>query len=133
MALNSILLIRSENTGDNDQTPSLPHTLPVVIVVIVVINGRLACPPAAELQTPLVRGLLRQSLQPFDMKPRLGAVSSFLQHHNRVSEPTRCQQDTIVKFMSLPTRAQFRVLGILRTSVSISHPHQDVNRANQIR
>lgn len=98
MVLNSIWLIRSGNTGDGDQTPSLPHTLPVLIVVI---NGRLACPPAAELQTPLVRGLLRQSLQPFDMKPRLGAVFSSLQHQKLVSERTRCQMNPVAKFSGL--------------------------------
>lgn len=50
------------------------------------------------------------------------------------SESTRRQRDTVLRnFVALPTRAQFRVLGILRTSVSISHPHHDVNRANQIR
>ena len=69
--------------------------------MIVVINGRLACPPAAELRTPLAHGLAREYLRPVDMKPRLGAVFSFLQHQNMVSEPTRCQQDTVAKFSSI--------------------------------
>jgi len=34
--------------------------------------------------------------------------------------------------VALSTRAQFRVLGILRTSVSISDPYQDVSRAIQV-
>jgi len=101
MALSSILLIRSGNTADNDQTPSLPHTLPVVIVVIVVINGRLVCPPAAALQTSLAHGLSRESLRPVDMKLHLGAVFSFLQHQNLVSESTCCQQDTFAKFSGI--------------------------------
>jgi len=45
--LNSVLVTRS---GDSDQTPSLPHRIPIPIIVI---SGRLAYPPDVGLRTLL--------------------------------------------------------------------------------